>query len=58
MCAAYTIYHNLYVKNISPRFSKNSEADASEFLENLKDMYPGYYMPSDVCDRLTIVNHC
>ena len=25
---------------ISSRFSKNSEADASEFLENLEEMFP------------------
>ena len=34
--------HNIYSK-----FSKNSEAKASEFLVNLEKMFPGYYVDSD-----------
>ena len=30
--------------NISSRFSSNSEADASELLENLEEMFPWYYI--------------
>ena len=34
--------------NISSRFSSNSEASASEFLEDLKEMFLRYYMHNDV----------
>ena len=33
---------------ISSRFSSNSEASASELLENMEIMFPRYYMDSDV----------
>ena len=29
-------------RSIPPKFSSNSEADASELLENLKEMFPRY----------------
>ena len=32
----------LHVVNISLRFSYYTEVDASEFLENLEEMFPGY----------------
>ena len=35
--------------NISSRFSENSETSASEFLENLEEISPLYYMYSAVC---------
>ena len=31
-----------YIKNISSRFSSNSEANASELLENLEEMFLRY----------------
>ena len=36
------------MKTFSSRFSSNSEAFASELLENLEDMFPLYDMYSDV----------
>ena len=35
------MYHRI---NISSRFSSNSEANASELLENLEDMFLRHYM--------------
>ena len=32
------------VKNISSIFSWNSEADASEFLEDIEEMFPRYWV--------------
>ena len=37
--------------NISPRFSCHSEASASEWHENLKEMFLLYYMESDVTNK-------
>ena len=37
--------------NISSKFSKNSEASASEFLENIEEMFPRLY--KDVFTKLT-----
>ena len=34
--------------NISLRFSSNSEADASELIENREEMFARHYMHSDV----------
>ena len=31
------------LRNISARFSRNSEADASEYLGNLEKKIPGYW---------------
>ena len=36
------------------RFSENSEANASEFLESLEDMFPWYYRHSDVCNGFNL----
>ena len=36
---------------MSSRFSSNSEAYASELLENLEDIFPLYYMDSDIVRR-------
>ena len=33
---------------ISSRFSRNSEANTTELLENLEEMFPRYYTNSDV----------
>ena len=33
-------------------FSKNSEADATEFLENIENVLPLYYMHSDNWNRI------
>ena len=38
------IYFHQYRENISSRFSRNSDANASEFLENLENMFTVYYM--------------
>ena len=35
-------------ENNSSRFSSNSEADASELLENPEEMFPWYYMHSNI----------
>ena len=35
-------------RNISSRFSSSSEAIASELLENIEEMFPRYYMKSDM----------
>ena len=40
---------------ISSRLSSNSEADASELLDNLEEMFPLYYMDSDVISRYNFV---
>ena len=39
-----TCSHFPVIYNISSRFPSNSEADASELLENLEEMSPWYYM--------------
>ena len=31
-------------RDISSRFSRKSEANASEYLESLKELFPDYYM--------------
>ena len=43
----FTIHTQLR-ENISSKFSRNSEADASEFLENLEEMFLRYYMNGDI----------
>ena len=40
---SWTVYYSHQQGNISSRFSKNSKADASEFIENLKKMFPRYW---------------
>ena len=35
----YIMYITVYVENISSRFNRNSEANASEFLENLEEIF-------------------
>ena len=42
----YTSISNEYI--ISSRFTSNSEALASELLENREEMFPQYHMRSDV----------
>ena len=40
-------FNSIWIKNrenISSKFSRNSEADASEFLENLKEMFLCYFI--------------
>ena len=39
---------NYYRGNISSRFSRNSEAFASELLENLEEMFPLYMNVSEL----------
>ena len=39
--------------NISSRFSRNSEANVSEFLENMEWQFPKCYIHSDVCSMFT-----
>ena len=39
-----------------PIFSTNSEAAASELVENLEEMFPRYYMDSDVIIRFKYSN--
>ena len=39
----------------SSRFSRNSEASASEFLENLEEMFPRYYM--NIYQQAQLFNH-
>ena len=34
------------------KISSNSEANASELQENLKEMFPRYYMRSEICSSL------
>ena len=41
MCSWFTLY---YMSNKTSRFSSNSEANASELLENLEEMYPRYHI--------------
>ena len=36
------------ISNISSRFSINSEAFASELLENIEEIFPHYHMYSDM----------
>ena len=43
-------YMHLFI-TISSRFSSNSEADASELLENLEEIFLRYNMDSDVINR-------
>ena len=38
--------------NISSIFSSNSEAFASELLENIEEISPGYYIDSNVINML------
>ena len=38
------------------RFSRNSEADASEFLENLKEMFLRFCMQCAICSIYMITN--
>ena len=45
-------------RNIYLRFSRNSEAFALEFLEKHKEMFPRYYMHSDVCSRFNSTLLC
>ena len=40
------------IQQTSSRFSRNSEANASEFLENLKEMFPLCYTHRNVCNRV------
>ena len=35
-------------------FFRNSEAFASEFLENLEELFPQYYKRNDVCNMFLI----
>ena len=42
---------------MSSRFSRNSEALASEFLDYLEEMYPLYHLNSDVGTRRERVNN-
>ena len=39
-------------RNIFSLFTRNLEASASYFLENIEDMFPEYYYASDLCCRL------
>ena len=45
----YSYYH--YRGNTPPRLSSNSEANSSEFLENLEEIFPGYCIHSTVIGR-------
>ena len=47
----WCIDYCLYSGNISAKFSINSESYTSEFIENLEDLSPWYYIYSDVCSR-------
>ena len=38
ICSEFTQYKE-WQENISSRFSRNSEADASEFLDNVEEMF-------------------
>ena len=46
------------IGNISSRFSRNSEAFTSEFLENLEKMFPWYYMHSDIFSNPRAIQKC
>ena len=46
---------NISSCNISSRFSKNSEAFASEFLENIEEIMYRYYMCIDVCGMIIFI---
>ena len=48
----FTSYYQ-YGGNISSIFSSNSEAKASELLENIEEMLPLYYMHSDYLTKLS-----
>ena len=54
-----TVYNSLSITSttgdISSIFSRNSEVNASEYLENIEEMFPHYYMHSDICSRY---NNC
>ena len=43
--------------NISNIYSSNSETSASELLQNLEEMFPQYYLNSDVINRFKIFTH-
>ena len=40
------------MSNNSPRFSRHLEAFASEYLENLEEILPRYYMHEDIFNKL------
>ena len=42
------LFVTYYQKPCLLRFSSNSEAEASEVLENLEERFPLYYMPNDL----------
>ena len=46
-------YENYYIVYYTRRFSRKSEAFASEFLEDLAEIFNRCYMHSDVCSSLT-----
>ena len=48
LCSHLTHCLMINCLNISSRFSRNSEANASEFLENLEEKFHRYYMHSDI----------
>ena len=50
ICSCLTNFWHC-LESISARFCRNSEESASEFLENLKEMFLWYYMYIDVCSR-------
>ena len=43
-----SMYSHPTIKNMSWIFSSNSEANASELLENIKDMFPRHRMHSNL----------
>ena len=47
---------NSQLANISSRFPSNSEANASELLGNLEELFPLYYMHSDVAKGLICIS--
>ena len=47
----------LLSKYFSSRFSSRSESFASERLENLEEMFPWYYMHSDVLNENYTTTH-
>ena len=44
--------NHLLATNICSRFSINSETNVSELIENRDDMFPRYYMQSDISNIL------
>ena len=52
-CSSLNCLRLLISRKISTRFSSDSEADASELLENLVEMFSRYYMNSNVISRFT-----